>query len=189
MAFHPLGLLPTNDKAFAASLARLERLGPRNWMGYSFAWMAGLYALAGDGVRCAEKLHQFTRGFTDANSFHTNGEVGGEGLTAWPFNAFTLEGNCAAMAATQDMLLQSREGVVHVFPALPPDWRSASFEGFRADGGILVSAAYDAGRAAIRLEGPPGLEILIRIGADPSNRRVALDASGRASYACDWTEP
>lgn len=186
LAFHPLGLLSADDPAFAPSLARLERLGTRNWMGYSFAWMAGLYALAGDGGACVDKLRQFARGFTDTNSFHTNGEVGGEGLTAWPFNAFTLEGNCAAMAATQDMLLQNGAGITEVFPALPRDWAAVRFEHFRTFGGVGVSARYDAPRLVLVFEGPPHADVRLRLGRRARVEAVTLGPDGMARLERDW---
>ena len=105
-----------------------------------------LYAFAGDGAAAARMLGHFARGFCGPNSFHTNGEVGDARLTIWRFDAFTLEGNCAAMAAIQDMLLQSSEGVIRLFPAVPPEWRDLEFSGLLAEGGITVAASLSGGR-------------------------------------------
>lgn len=143
---HPLRLVAPDDPRVVASIATLEQLGTANWMGYTFAWMAGLYAFAGDGAAAARMLGHFASAFCGPNSFHTNGEVGDERLTIWPFDAFTLEGNCAAMAAIQDMLLQSSEGVIRLFPAVPPKWRDLEFSGLLAEGGITVAASLSGGR-------------------------------------------
>jgi hypothetical protein len=148
--------------------------------------MAGVYALAGAGEECVDKLRQFARGFTDTNSFHTNGEVGGEGLTAWPFNAFTLEGNCAAMAATQDMLLQNISGFTDVFPALPRAWAAVRFERFRTFGGVLVSARYDAPRLVLAFEGPPHAKVSLRVGRGAQPETITLGADGIARLERDW---
>ncbi|MCT6562821.1 hypothetical protein N4307_14680, partial [Staphylococcus aureus] len=37
------------------------------------------------------------------------------------------------------MLLQSREGYIEVFPAIPKDWKNVSFDNLRAEGAVLVS--------------------------------------------------
>jgi hypothetical protein len=41
------------------------------------------------------------------------------------------------------MLLQSQNGIIRVFPAIPDDWRSGvSFRNLRSEGAFLVSAEY-----------------------------------------------
>ena len=44
------------------------------------------------------------------------------------------------------MLLQSHTGVIRVFPALPENWKNASFQNMRAMGAFLVSADYKNGK-------------------------------------------
>ncbi len=64
LAIHPLGLLdPQSDdrarRIATASLAEIERLGTREWNGYSFAWIASLWARNGDGRRAERALEIF----------------------------------------------------------------------------------------------------------------------------------
>ena len=151
MAIHPLRLAGPDDPRVAPTLARIEALGTSMWMGYSFGWIAAFHAYARDGEKGAANLRLFIRGFTAANSFHTNGDISGEQITAFPFEAFTLEGNCAAMAATQDMLLQSRSEEIVVFPAIPRGWTAVSFSGLRAEGDIVVDALREGDRVVISL--------------------------------------
>lgn len=168
LAFYPLRLLdpatdPAAAKALTASLARLERFGTKMWMGYSFAWLAALYALSGRGADALAALRTFELGFSGRNGFHTNGDRSGKGITAFPGSLFTLEGGNAASAAVQDMLLQSGDGWLRLFPAAAtPD---ASFARLRASGGIDVSARLAGGRlveatlaatrpVTVRIEGP-----------------------------------
>ncbi len=168
LAFYPLRLLdPATDPAAAksldASLARLELFGTRMWMGYSFAWLAALYALAGRGADALRALRLFELGFSGRNGFHTNGDRSGKGITDFPFSLFTLEGGNAASAAVQDMLLQSGDGWLRLFPAAASP--GARFERLRASGGIDVSARLAGGqlaeatliatrRVTVRVEGP-----------------------------------
>ena len=62
------------------------------------------------------------------------------GYSGFTYRPFTLEGNFAFASAVNEMLLQSHTGVIRVFPAVPENWREASFEKLRAMGAFLVSA-------------------------------------------------
>ena len=46
------------------------------------------------------------------------------------------------------MLLQSRDGVIEVFPAVPSGWKDVRFERLRAVGAFLVSAEMRDGAVA-----------------------------------------
>jgi alpha-L-fucosidase 2 len=176
IAIHPLGQVSHDDPILAATIARLEALGTAMWMGYSFAWMASIYALAGRGDDAARMLGLFSHGFCAPNSFHTNGDISGEGLTQFPFNAFTLEGNCAAMAATQDMLLQSKNGDITLFPALPKDWTQARFHGLCGEGGIEVSAELINGQVSVTLNSTHTRVFKSRLGLEGQWQEVAMQA-------------
>lgn len=158
LAFYPLRLLdPANDPAalavLNASLARLERLGTKMWMGYSFAWLATFYALAGRAGDARRALATFEEGFSGRNGFHTNGDRSGRGITAFPGRLFTLEGGCAAADAVQTMLLQSGSDTIRLFPAMEPG-STSRFTGLRTALGIKVDARIDgAGVASVELRG------------------------------------
>lgn len=151
MAIHPLGTLTIEGsdrdrQVIAASLEQLEKLGIREWCGYSFAWMACLSARCGLGGLAARHLNTYLQVFVSPNGFHLNSdfkrilpEVRRKG------RPFTLEGNFAAAQAVHEMLLQSWGGVVRVFPAMPATWTDAAFENLRAEGAWLVSARRVAG--------------------------------------------
>lgn len=156
MAIHPLGLLDWSDgpetrKVISASLDHLDRLGTSLWTGYSFAWLASLAARAQDGARAEEALRIFSTAFTLRNSFHCNGDQSKKGYSRFTYRPFTLEGNFAAAAAIQEMLLQSQRGVLRVFPAIPKSWQEVEFTTLRTEGAFLVSATLSKGRVT-RLE-------------------------------------
>jgi alpha-L-fucosidase 2 len=150
MAIHPLGLIrwengPQDQAVIEASLADLENKGTAWWTGYSFAWLANLAARARDGDSAAEALEIFAEAFCLRNSFHCNGDQSGKGYSNFRYRPFTLEGNFAAAAGLQEMLLQSYSGTIRVFPAIPTNWSDVSFKTLRAEGAFLVSASRQAG--------------------------------------------
>lgn len=153
MAFHPLGLLDWSDgekaqKIILATIKKLEDYGPNYWVGYSYSWLANMYARVFDGKKAAETLRTFAQCFCLKNTFHVNGDQSGTGKSLFRYRPFTLEGNFAFASAIQEMLLQSHTGVVKVFPAIPQEWKNASFDKLRAMGAFLVSAKLENGRVS-----------------------------------------
>lgn len=151
MAIHPLGLIDWSQgedarRTIRASLAELDRLGTDRWTGYSFAWLANLAARARDGAKAERALEIFSTAFTLRNSFHANGDQSGKGYSKFTYRPFTLEGNFAAAAGIQEMLLQSHTGTVRIFPAVPDSWQDVAFTTLRAQGAFLVSALRRGGR-------------------------------------------
>ena len=144
MAIHPLGLLNVEDPAERAiidrSLRQIEKLGTRKWVGYSFSWIACIYARAQQGDSAAMNLKKFATNFVSSNSFHLNGDQKGGQYSDFTYRPFTLEGNFAFAQGIHEMLLQSHKEFIEVFPALPEDWRDVSFKTLRAEGAFLISA-------------------------------------------------
>ena len=206
MAFHPLGLLDPRRNAgerrtVEASLDQLQRLGTREWVGYSFSWMAAMLARADRADGSLEYLKTFLRAFVLRNGFHVNGDQTKSGLSRFTYRPFTLEGNFLAMHAVQEMLLRSVgayeaathgkgrgphwEVDLHVFPAVPGAWRDVSMRDLRAEGGLRVTAERRGGlteriritathAAHIRLHDPFG-------GAPAGWSRPGIEAGG-ATY-------
>ena len=144
MAIYPLALLDVNkpaDKAIIAnSLKRIEEKGTREWCGYSFAWMASLYARAYNADSAVKHLKIFASNFCSSNSFHLNGDQKGGEYSNFTYRPFTLEGNFAFAQGVHELLLQSRNGYIEVFPAVPRNWKDVLFTDLRAEGAFLVSA-------------------------------------------------
>jgi len=139
MAIFPLGLLDLQNgnhdkKTIEASLVELEKAGTSAWCGYSYAWLGNLYARAGRGEEAATALRTFTTCFCLPNSFHVNGDQSHTGKSNFTYRPFTLEGNFACASGVQEMLLQSQDGVIRVFPAVPDSWKNIAFRNFNAPG-------------------------------------------------------
>lgn len=150
LAFHPLGLLDISQGSKAEQLLKrsihhVEELGSMYWTGYTYTWLANMKARVLDGDAASQALHIFIKAFCSPNSFHLNGDQLNKGYSSYTYRPFTLEGNFACASAIQEMLLQSHTGTIRIFPALPEDWKNASFRNMRSMGAFLVSADYKDG--------------------------------------------
>lgn len=149
MAIYPLGLLnieePSEKDIINRSLRWIERKGTINWVGYSFAWMACLYARAQEGDSAVSMLQKFASNFCSVNSFHLNGDQKGGQYSNFTYRPFTLEGNFAFAQGIHELLLQSHKGYIEIFPSVPSAWKDVSFKTLRAEGAFLVSAKKENG--------------------------------------------
>ena len=167
-AIHPLGLLNIEDSTqkiiIENSLRQIEKLGSRKWVGYSFAWIASIYARAQNGDSAAASLKKFATNFVSSNSFHLNGDQKGGQYSDFTYRPFTLEGNFAFAQGIQEMLLQSHKDFIEVFPAIPKEWKNVSFKTLRAEGAFLISAKKENGVAMeVKIRSEVGGMLRIRL--------------------------
>ena len=109
------------------------------WVGFSFVWMAHLYAVQGNGEGAYEQLRIFWESFCSPNGFHLNGDYKRRGYTTFHYRPFTLEANMYAADGLQEMLLQTRKGRIDLFPAVPESWKEKEEEGRRKFKGVDVT--------------------------------------------------
>jgi alpha-L-fucosidase 2 len=149
LAIHPLGLLNVEDSAqktiIENSLKRIEKLGTRQWVGYSFTWIASIYARAQNGDSATINLKRFASNFVSSNSFHLNGDQKGGEYSDFTYRPFVLDGNFSFAQGIHEMLLQSHKDFIEVFPAIPKEWKNVSFKTLRAEGAFLISAKKENG--------------------------------------------
>ncbi|MBL7969760.1 MAG: hypothetical protein JNK09_22350 [Prolixibacteraceae bacterium] len=109
--------------------------------GYSYTGAASLYAALGRGNDANQILQHFLLGDIGISQLLSNTmyvESGGRNPV--------LETPLSAAASIMELLLQSWGGKIRVFPAVPADWKDASFHQLRAQGGFLVSAVRNQGK-------------------------------------------
>jgi alpha-L-fucosidase 2 len=143
MAIYPLCLLDIDydeEEIIENSLRHIEEKGTSQWCGYSFSWMASIYARARKADKAVKQLQIFASNFCSPNSFHLNGDQKGGEYSSFTYRPFTLEGNFAFAQGVHELLLQTRNGHIEIFPAVPANWKDVSFKTLRAEGAFLISA-------------------------------------------------
>lgn len=179
MAIYPLMLLqegkPEDSVIIRNSLRRIEEKGTRAWVGYSFAWMACIYARAKEADSAVKHLRIFASNFVSSNSFHLNGDQKGGQYSGFTYRPFTLEGNFAFAQGVHELLLQQQGDVLEIFPALPESWKNVRFDHLRAEGAFLVSAAVENGKpASVSVTAEKGGLLRIRLPFTPEGQSSPL---------------
>jgi alpha-L-fucosidase 2 len=179
MALHPLGLFtPEKNTAewdkFAKSMKTLIRMGPANWFGHTYPQISLLASRMGYSEMAWMMLrHYFC--FIGANTLHRNVSLKNYGITleSGQTGAMTVESGFAFAAGVLEMLIQSWDGMINIFPAIPEFWANVSFSDLLAEGGIKVSAEKRSGKLLyVELESPRDCEIKLRNGFDNNSFNI-----------------
>jgi hypothetical protein len=156
---HPFDIIDPDDPTWrnvvSRTLGEWVARGWGEWSAWSFPWAAMIYTRLGLPDMAELLLEIWDRVFVNE----------GEGTMYMPqFPGLTspgggpvsrgersdimqMDSGMGAVAAISEMLLQSRQGVHHVFPGVPDRWEEASFDSMLADGAFLVSARLKEGAA------------------------------------------
>ena len=96
--------------------------------GYTSTGAASMSALLGRGDNAVLRyLNELVDRFSPPNTFYRE---------AGP----VIETPFSAVASLNELLLQSHDSTIWVFPALPTSWKEVTFDKLRAEGAFLVSA-------------------------------------------------
>lgn len=143
MAIYPLRTMHYeggNKAIIDNTIADIEALGKKYWVGYTYGWLANLHIVQRNGDKAYNLIRDFFDYFCTANGFHVNGDFTDKTDCGMKYRYFTLEGNFLATDAINNMLLYSESDGTILFPAIPKKWGKVSFKNLRGYGGILVSA-------------------------------------------------
>ena len=126
----------------------------REIFGWSSAAASLLYSSMGNGEKALEHLraHHNNKRFVMPNTMYIEGSP-------------VIECSLFAAKALQDMLLQSWGDRIRIFPAMPAEWKEATFHNLRAEGAFLVSAARrDCKTRWVRIKSLAGAPCRVRPG-------------------------
>ena len=145
LGFFPLAVIDPNDPGTAqmlrksvdhwldVTMTRDINVGAMPVTGYTATGAASMYAWLGDGEKAGD--------FIDYLIAHKNVSS----TTMYAEGNPVIESPLSFATSLHDMLLQSWDGRIRVFPAIPTRWPDAAFENFRAQGAFLVSAKRQGG--------------------------------------------
>lgn len=100
---------------------------------WPLAWICCQYARMLDRERAGKAIRKMVSISQTRNFF--NGK-----------DVFQIDGNLGTTAGIAEVLLQSHTGIIHLLPALPPDWDHGEVKGLVARGGCVVDMRWENGQ-------------------------------------------
>lgn len=138
------------------------------WRGYSYTGSGSIYAMMGNGNKTLQLLNEMI----DKGRFSIKPNT--MYLEAGP----VIETPLSAVTTINEMLLQSWNGIIRVFPAIPDSWEDVSFHDMLAKGSFLVSASRKNGAAEfIRIKSLAGEPCLLK-----TNWKSGINISGKRKF-------
>jgi hypothetical protein len=164
LPYYPLYQLDTDDPANRELILRTvnhwHRIEDgRALTGFSFSGGAAIYASLGLGTEACGMLNDFLdnargTGLVLPNTMYV--ESGGRNPV--------IETPLSAASAIMDLLLQSWNGKIRIFPAVPSAWNNVVFHRMRAMDGFVVSAKREGGKTSwVTVHSEAGLPCMIKV--------------------------
>ncbi len=150
IGLYPGTLLTEKKEWLEAAKVSLNLRGDQS-TGWAMAHRLNAWTRIKDGERCHSLLRTLLKEGTLPNLWDTH-------------PPFQIDGNFGGTSGMADMLLQSHEGFIDLLPAIPSVWKTGSFSGIRARGGLSVSLVWKDGMpVSVLVESEGGKSCRIRM--------------------------
>ena len=120
--------------------------------GWSFAFMACIYARLGLSSMAMESLNSLIRTCVQGNFMTTHNDWRSMGMTVdlWRYAPIQLDANMGLVTAINEMLFYSEERCLQILPACPPELSRGTLRQFAYDGGTM-DMRWDLSRGEVEL--------------------------------------
>ncbi len=188
LGIYPLRTLTPDDPAdrqlIERSLTRWHSL-PEALYGYSYTAAASIAAILGDG----DRAYDFLEGL---RTIRASQAVVSPTTMYSEFDAPVIETPLHAATVIQEMLLDSNESRLRIFPAVPSDWTDIQFHSLRAEGAFLVSARRERGTTQwVFVRSEIGGQAVVEPNIDDaqwnSGDGVGVDPQGNGSFVVEFS--
>ena len=178
---HPgRGITEETKELYEAAKESLIQRGD-DGTGWSLAWKILMWARIKDGAHVQKLLKAMFRVVDPEEAMNTiGGGIYPNLLCAHP--PYQIDGNFGYTAGVAEALLQSHEKVVHILPALPPEWTKGKVTGLKARGNITVDIEWDEKQVKVKLYLDIDRKVEIKI-KNQSFREINLKAGICYSFA------
>jgi alpha-L-fucosidase 2 len=173
----------------AARALELRQNELSSMAGWSFSFMANLWARVGEGDKALKNLELLLRSSTTPNLLTWHNDWRAQGLSMyWGQGAqtpFQIEAGMGFVSAVCEMLVRSRPGFLHLLPSLQSAWSHGSVRGITTRCGVTVDISWSENGCVLSLELSSRIaqQITLRLPDhfSPSCQTVEL-APGRVSF-------
>jgi hypothetical protein len=141
--------------------------------GYTFTGAASMSALLHKGNDALDYLNGLLDEYIPPNTFYRE---------AGP----VIETPLSAVASVNEMMLQSYDGEIHVFPAVPDAWKEVSYHHLRTEGAFLVTARRARSKTVyVQLSSLAGGSFKLTIGSPEAAYRVRKTPGTKVTKSTD----
>ncbi len=140
MAVYPFSQITPESEFYEPAVNSMKLRGDAS-TGWSMGWKINLWARLLNGDRAHNILRTALRHST---SYGTNQAAGGIYYNLFDSHSpFQIDGNFGSSAGVAEMFLQSQNGELFLFPAVPSAWHTVDFTGLKAIGDFTVDLKWE----------------------------------------------